>query len=84
MAALSALSLIVGASYTLWMFKRVFYGKVESNTVAQLNDISGIDRFNFLLLAGGVLFVGLYPNALVQLFHASTDHLLQLSIMTKL
>ena len=83
-ATISALSLIVGASYTLWMFKRVFYGQVESNTVAQLNDISGIDRFNFLLLAGGVLFVGLYPNAMVQLFHASTDHLLQLSIMTKL
>lgn len=81
---LAASTLVIGAAYTLWMYKRVFWGPVVSEEVAALKDVNSLDRFIFVLLAIPVFFIGLYPAPLLNVFHASVDHLLQLSIQTKL
>ena len=39
-AFLAATTLIFGAAYTLWMVKRVIYGEVANDNVAQLKDVS--------------------------------------------
>ncbi|MGB6975865.1 MAG: NADH-quinone oxidoreductase subunit M [Gammaproteobacteria bacterium] len=77
-------ALVIGAAYTLWMYKRVFYGAVVNSRVSALHDIDGIDRTIFILLAAAVFFIGLYPQALLQLMHASIGHLLQISTQSKL
>lgn len=76
---IAASILVIGAAYTLWMYKRVFFGKIVHANVAALQDISGINTAVFVLLAIPVLWIGLDPNPMLNLFHASIGHLLQLA-----
>lgn len=81
---LAASTLVIGAAYTLWMVMRVFYGPVVRKPVAALHDVSGMNTAIFVLLAIAVFWIGFYPNALLNVFHATIDHLLQLSIQSHL
>ncbi|RQR62194.1 NADH-quinone oxidoreductase subunit M [Burkholderia sp. Bp9126] len=60
--ALAALTLILSASYTLWMLKRVVFGKIRSPRIAQLVDLNRREIAMFASLALIVLMVGLYPK----------------------
>lgn len=71
--------LVIGAAYTLWMVKRVFFGKITHDSVAQLKDVTGIDFWIFVFLAIPVLWIGLDPNPMLNLFHASIGNLLALA-----
>lgn len=71
--------LVVGAAYTLWMVKRVFFGKITHPAVAQLKDVSGINYWMFIFLVIPVLWIGLYPNPMLNVFHASIGNLLALA-----
>lgn len=60
--ALAALTLILSASYTLWMLKRVVFGKVASPRIAQLVDLNRREIVVFASLALIVLMVGVDPK----------------------
>ena len=81
---LAASTLIVGAIYTLWMYKRVFFGSVVNKAVAELKEVSALDRLTFVLLAVVIIAIGVYPNWLLNVFHASVGNLLHLSLQSKL
>ncbi|HED14228.1 MAG TPA: NADH-quinone oxidoreductase subunit M [Gammaproteobacteria bacterium] len=83
-AAIAALTLILGAAYTLWMYKRAFFGKVANDTVATLKDINAMELLFLSLLAIMVLAIGLWPNPLLDLIHTSVGQLLSQSTATKL
>ncbi|MCL2875407.1 MAG: NADH-quinone oxidoreductase subunit M [Betaproteobacteria bacterium] len=72
-----ASNLILGAAYTLWMYKRVVFGEVANENVAKLTDINQREFFFLALLAFFVLAVGLYPFPLTDVMHASVSHLLE-------
>jgi len=74
-AFLAAITLILGAAYTLWMIKRVVFGPVVNEQVEHLEDMSGREFFMMLLLAISVLLVGLYPAPLLEVMHATIDNL---------
>jgi len=76
-AFLAAVSLILGAAYSLWLVKRVIFGEVANNQVAQLEDINAREALVLGTLAVAVLLVGLWPEPLVNLMHVSVDQLLQ-------
>lgn len=76
---IAASILVIGAAYTLWMYKRVFFGPVANDNIAKLKDVSGVDFWVFVFLAIPVLWIGLYPNAMLNMFHASIGQLLQLA-----
>ena len=80
----AASTLVVGAAYTLTMYKRVFFGPVVNDRVAQLKDVSGPDLIAFILLAAAVLIIGLFPNLMIQVFHNSVHKILLLSLHSKL
>lgn len=80
----AASTLFIGAAYTLWMYKRVFYGPVESQAVAQLKDVTGIDKFIFILLTAAVVWIGVYPEGLLSMFHATIKNLLTISLASHL
>lgn len=82
--AAAALTLILGAAYTLWMYKRVFFGPISRPEIAALVDINLSDRVLFILLALGVLLIGIYPLPLINMMHASVGHLLTESLQSKL
>jgi NADH-quinone oxidoreductase subunit M len=83
-AFLAATTLILGAAYTLWMVKRVFYGEVTNDNVRALQDINQRELFIMVALAAAVLALGLYPAPLVDVMHASVDNLLQHVAVSKL
>ncbi|HVV68724.1 MAG TPA: NADH-quinone oxidoreductase subunit M [Gammaproteobacteria bacterium] len=83
-ALFAALTLVIGAAYTLWMYKRVFYGHIVNEEVAMLQDVNPLECVIFILTAGAVFFIGLYPAPLLDIFHASVGHLLEISMRSKL
>jgi NADH-quinone oxidoreductase subunit M len=83
-AFFAAITLILGAAYTLWMVKRVIYGKVSNHHVAELTDI-GSREFLFLgILAVMVLLLGLWPAPLLEVMGATVDHLVEHITQSKL
>ena len=66
----AATTLILGAAYTLWMVKRVVFGKVANHHVAELTDINAREAWVLGIFAAGVLAIGLYPKPLIDLMDA--------------
>ena len=81
---LAATTLIFGAAYTLWMYKRVIFGAVANERVAKLQDIGAREFLVLTLLAIAVLGMGLYPQPFTEVMHASVDALLQHLAQSKL
>jgi len=80
----AATTLILGAAYTLWMVKRVVFGAVGNDHVAELKDIGGREFLVLGVLAVCVLAMGLYPFPFTEVMHASVDNLLKHVAMSKL
>ena len=76
-AFLAATTLIFGAAYTLWMYKRVIFGAIANDHVAALEDINGRETLVLGLLAAAVLAFGLYPAPLTEVMHVSVTDLLK-------
>ncbi len=83
-AFLAAITLIVGAAYTLWMVKRVLFGDVANDKVAALTDINLREALILSVLAVAVLFFGLYPAPLLEVMEPSVENLLQHVMQSKL
>jgi NADH-quinone oxidoreductase subunit M len=81
---LAATTLIIGAAYTLWLVKRVVFGEVGNENVAQLTDINRREFFILGSLAVMVLVLGLWPAPLLDVMHESVDHLIQHMMQTKI
>jgi NADH-quinone oxidoreductase subunit M len=75
-AFLAAVTLILGAAYSLWLVKRVIYGEVGSSDVANLEDINAREALVLGVIAVAVLLIGVWPSPLVDLMHASVENLL--------
>ncbi|MBD3634525.1 MAG: NADH-quinone oxidoreductase subunit M [Methylophaga sp.] len=83
-AFLAATTLILGAAYTLWMVKRVFFGEVANNDVQALSDINRREFWMLASLAVIVLLIGVWPDPLLDVMHASVEHLLTQVSQSKL
>jgi len=83
-AFLGATTLILGAAYTLWMVKRVFYGEVANDSVRALKDINPREFSIMAILAIAILALGLWPAPLIDVLHASVENFLQHISVTKL
>jgi NADH-quinone oxidoreductase subunit M len=75
-AALAGTTLILGAAYTLWMYKRVIFGAVANDHVAALEDIGGREVLFLAILAACVLWMGLYPAPFTDVLHVGVNDLL--------
>jgi NADH-quinone oxidoreductase subunit M len=80
----AASTLILGAAYTLWMYKRVVFGAVANDHVATLKDIGSREFLVLALLAAAVLAMGIYPFPFTDIMHASVDNLLKHVAVSKL
>jgi len=75
-AACAGLALILGAAYTLWMYKRVIFGDIGNDHVAEMKDVSPREFWMLMLVAACVLGMGLYPAPFTEVMHKSVDALL--------
>jgi len=81
---LAATTLVLGAGYTLWLVKRVIFGEVANEKVAALKDINGRETFVLSVLAIAVLLVGLWPAPLLDAMRATTEHLAETLLVSKI
>jgi NADH-quinone oxidoreductase subunit M len=77
-------TLIFGAAYTLWMYKRVVFGAVANEHVAHLQDINLREFLVLGALAVAVLWMGIHPAPFADVLHVSVDDLLAHVMQSKL
>ncbi|WP_027016827.1 NADH-quinone oxidoreductase subunit M [Comamonas composti] len=80
----AATALIFGASYTLWMYKRVYLGPVTNDNVRGLQDLSCREFLVMGVLAVAVLYMGVYPKPFTDVMNVSVAELLKHVATTKL
>ena len=84
LAAIAATALIFGAAYSLWMYKRVYFGEVANDHVRHLSDINAREFGIMAALAIATLWMGLYPKPFTDVMHVSVTELLKHVAATKL
>jgi NADH-quinone oxidoreductase subunit M len=77
-------ALIFGAAYTLWMYKRVYFGDVANDHVGEMTDINAREFLMLAVLAVAVLWMGVYPKPFTDVMHASVTSLLKHVAVSKL
>jgi len=82
--AIAATALVFGAAYSLWMYKRVYFGPVTNDNVKNLTDINAREFLMMAVLALATLFMGLYPKPFTDVMHQSVDGLLKHVAQSKL
>jgi NADH-quinone oxidoreductase subunit M len=83
-ALVAGTTLVLGAAYSLWMYKRVIFGEVANKHVADLVDVNRRELVILTLLAALVLWMGLYPKPVTDLMDASVAQLLKHVAASKL
>jgi len=88
-AFLAALTLILGAAYTLWLVKRVIFGPIVArphahHSIAELQDVNAREFIVLGVLALAVLGLGVWPAPLLEVLRASVEHLLQQALISKI
>jgi NADH-quinone oxidoreductase subunit M len=81
---LAATALILGAAYSLWMTKRVFFGDVANHHVAELTDINKREFLIMGILAIFTIGMGVYPKPFTDVMHVSVIELLKHVAVSKL
>jgi NADH-quinone oxidoreductase subunit M len=72
----AATIMILGAAYTLWMYKRVIYGAIANANVAALTDVGSREFWLLASVALLVLWMGVWPKPFVDVMHNSVADLL--------
>lgn len=80
----AATTLILGAAYSLWMYKRVVFGDVANGSVATLKDVDRREFWMLTAMAALVLYMGLHPKPFTDVTDASVEALLQHVSQTKI
>jgi NADH-quinone oxidoreductase subunit M len=81
---LAATALILGASYSLWMVKRVAFGPVANESVNKLKDLNRREFLVLGLMAIMVLYMGIHPKPFTDVMHVSVQALLDHVAISKL
>ncbi len=76
-AVISALGLLLGAAYLLWMFKRMFFGEV-SEEVKSYSDMNWREVAYMTPLCIAVIVFGVYPTPVLNIMRASVGQLVKM------
>jgi proton-translocating NADH-quinone oxidoreductase chain M len=76
-ATLAALSMILGAAYSLWLFNRVVFGVWKPNFLNKFADLNRREVFIFLPFVLSVIWMGIYPEVFLDCMHVSVSNLIQ-------
>ena len=80
----AAVALILGAAYSLWMYKRVYLGAPANDDVKAMVDINSREFLMLALLAVAVLYMGIYPKPFTDVMNSSVTELLRHVELTKI
>ena len=75
-AFFAGFSMILGACYMLWLYRRVLFGRITKDEIRHLLDLSPREWLTFAPLVVLTLWMGLYPSSFTSFFDASVSALL--------
>lgn len=75
-SALVATGVVLGATYMLWLYRRVIYGKIENKEVNKLMDLNKIEKISLYSIAALVILYGVLPNFITDITGPSVKALL--------
>ncbi len=76
-AAIAALGVILAAAYMLWLFQRVFFGKITNDKNKDLKDLNLREILYLVPLVILALWIGLYPKPVLDYLEAPSNHLVE-------
>jgi NADH-quinone oxidoreductase subunit M len=76
-AAIASLGVILGATYMLWLYKRVIFGKLIKSEIKNLLDLNKIELYIFITLAALTILIGFYPELILNTINVSVDNLIE-------
>lgn len=85
MPIVATIGLIVGASYYLWTYQRMFLGKFSLKTQSlapKLTDLSSKEKLLILPLGAITLLLGLFPNILLDPMAVSVEYFVSFVLNT--
>ena len=71
LGGLAATGVVLGAVYLLWMFQKVFFGKLDKAKNGRLSDLDGRELLTFVPLVIGIFLLGMLPKPLLQVMEPS-------------
>ena len=72
-----ALGVVLGATYMLYLYRRVLFGGLVKEDLRQMVDLNIREIIIFLPLCFLVLFMGIYPNYFLSIIDASVFNLIE-------
>jgi NADH-quinone oxidoreductase subunit M len=87
LTVISGLSIILGAAYMLWALQKIFFGNLPEKWQGpwdptgikyKTDDLNGLELTAFIPLAVIVIFLGVYPNPILNLLTSSVNHFIEL------
>jgi NADH-quinone oxidoreductase subunit M len=77
LAALITTGIILGATYMLWLYRRVIFGPLVKDELKSILDLSPREVAVFAPLVILVLWMGIYPSSFTEVYDASIASLLE-------
>jgi len=65
----AVLGIVLGAAYLLWLYQRVFWGKVTNDENKDLPDLNGREIATLVPLVALCFWIGLYPKPFLEFLH---------------
>jgi len=76
LAIISTLGILLGAAYMLWTLQRIFFGKLNEKW-NKLTDLDAREYIMFIPLTIIIIFLGIYPSAMLDVMNTSVNTLVQ-------
>ena len=76
-AVLASLGVILAATYMLWLYRRVIFGKISNVDIKQMTDLNKVETYIFLPLVFLTIFFGIYPEPLLNTVDVSINNLIE-------
>ena len=77
-ALVAAISIVITASYIIRVIGRVFFGSIPEEFANHVHDVTALDKIALVILSAVLVFLGVYPSAMVPLVQSGVDHILHL------
>jgi len=81
LAFLTATGLVLGATYMLWLYRRVVFGRAEKEEVISMSPLERREIIIFLPLAILVLWYGIFPGSLLDLMQPSIQAVMDQAVL---
>ena len=72
----SATGLVLGGTYSLWLFNRIAYGTIKIQYIHQYSDLNWREFILLLPLVIGTLIMGIYPEIFLSYLHTPVSNIL--------